>query len=208
MAFSPEIVPKAFHALATLWWTCDMHTLAWQWRFLSKNDGTITKACSNTRQFFASTQSSSQADPLQNDTEGSSTDGEQIKGKEVADEDVKEKLQMHGHSRHVGCSTTHGYALKMEQCFASFVANRRRQIHLDQQAAQISEHQLFRGTKIARIIKMLFMKRLCEKGLTTNSAVLWENNLMQSLQPWKLFIEIFSMLKRPTEMENVPQKIT
>ena len=32
--------------------------------------------------------------------------------------------------------------------------------------------------------------------------MLWENNLMQSLQPWKLFIEIFSMLKRPTEMEN------
>ena len=77
----------------------------------------------------------------------------------------------------------------------------------NQQAAQISEHQLFRGTKIARIMKMLFMKRLCEIGLTTNSAVLWENNLMQSLQPWKLFIEIFSMLKRPTEMENVPQKI-
>ena len=35
VAFSPEIVPKAFHALATLWWTRDMHTLAWQWRFNS-----------------------------------------------------------------------------------------------------------------------------------------------------------------------------
>ena len=59
---------------------------------------------------------------------------------------VKEKQQMRGHSRH-GCSTTHGHTLKMERCFAIFVANRRRQIHLDQQAAQISEHQLFRGTK-------------------------------------------------------------
>ena len=38
----------------------------------------------------------------------------------------KEKIQMRGHSRHVGCSTTHGYALKMERCFAIFVANRRR----------------------------------------------------------------------------------
>ena len=36
--------------------------------------------------FSASTQSPSQADALQNDTEDSSTDGEQIKGKEVADE--------------------------------------------------------------------------------------------------------------------------
>ena len=35
--------------------------------------------------FFAYTQSPSQADPLQNDTEDSSTHGEQIKGKEVAD---------------------------------------------------------------------------------------------------------------------------
>ena len=51
---------------------------------------------------------------------------------------VKEILQMRGHSRHVGCSTTPGYALKMEQCFAIFVANRRRQIHLDQQAIQIT----------------------------------------------------------------------
>ena len=36
--------------------------------------------------FFASTGSFSQADALQNDTEDSSTDREQIKGKEVADE--------------------------------------------------------------------------------------------------------------------------
>ena len=36
--------------------------------------------------FSASTRSPSQADALQNDTEDSSTDGEQIKGKEVADE--------------------------------------------------------------------------------------------------------------------------
>ena len=36
--------------------------------------------------FFASTRSPSQVDALQNDTEDSSTDGEQIKGKEVADE--------------------------------------------------------------------------------------------------------------------------
>ena len=36
--------------------------------------------------FFASTRSPSQADALQNDTKDSSTDGEQIKGKEVADE--------------------------------------------------------------------------------------------------------------------------
>ena len=73
---------------------------------------------------------------------------------------VKEKLQMRGHSRHVGCSTTHGYTLEMERCFAIFVANRRKQIRLDQQAVQISEHQLFRGTKIASIMQMPFMKRL------------------------------------------------
>ena len=36
--------------------------------------------------FFASTRSPSKADALQSDTEDSSTDGEQIKGKEVADE--------------------------------------------------------------------------------------------------------------------------
>ena len=52
---------------------------------------------------------------------------------------VKEKQQMRGHSRH-GCSTTHGHTLKMERCFAIFVANRRRQIHLDQLAVQISGH--------------------------------------------------------------------
>ena len=51
---------------------------------------------------------------------------------------VKEKQRMRGHSKHVGCSTTHGYALKMERCFATFVAKRRRQIHLEQQAVQIS----------------------------------------------------------------------
>ena len=47
---------------------------------------------------------------------------------------MKEKQRMRSHSRHIGCSSTHGYALKMEQCFAIFVTNRRRQIHLDQQA--------------------------------------------------------------------------
>ena len=36
--------------------------------------------------FSASTRSPTQADALQTDTEDSSTDGEQIKGKEVADE--------------------------------------------------------------------------------------------------------------------------
>ena len=36
--------------------------------------------------FFASTRSPSQADALQNDTEDSSTGGEQTKGKEVVDE--------------------------------------------------------------------------------------------------------------------------
>ena len=41
--------------------------------------------------FFASTRSPSQADALQNDTEDSSTDGEQIKGKEVADENRERK---------------------------------------------------------------------------------------------------------------------
>ena len=41
--------------------------------------------------FFASTQSPSQADALQNDTEDSSTDGEQIKGKEVVDESSERK---------------------------------------------------------------------------------------------------------------------
>ena len=40
---------------------------------------------------FASTRSPSQADALQNDTEDSSTDGEQIKGKEVADESSERK---------------------------------------------------------------------------------------------------------------------
>ena len=41
--------------------------------------------------FSASTRSSSQADALQNDTEDSSTDGEQIKGKEVDDESSERK---------------------------------------------------------------------------------------------------------------------
>ena len=41
--------------------------------------------------FFASTVSPSQADALQNDTDDSSTDGEQIKGKEVADESCERK---------------------------------------------------------------------------------------------------------------------
>ena len=41
--------------------------------------------------FLASTRSPSQADALQNDTENSSTDGEQIKGKEVADESSERK---------------------------------------------------------------------------------------------------------------------
>ena len=36
--------------------------------------------------FFASTRSPSQVDALRNNTEDRSTDGEQIKGKEVADE--------------------------------------------------------------------------------------------------------------------------
>ena len=40
---------------------------------------------------FASTRSPSQADTLQNDTEDSSTDGEQIKGKGVADESSERK---------------------------------------------------------------------------------------------------------------------
>ena len=41
--------------------------------------------------FFASTRSPSHAHALQNDTEDSSTDGEQIKGKEVADESSERK---------------------------------------------------------------------------------------------------------------------
>ena len=41
--------------------------------------------------FFVSTRSPSQADALQNDTKDSSTDGEQIKGKEVADENSERK---------------------------------------------------------------------------------------------------------------------
>ena len=41
--------------------------------------------------FSASTRSHSQADALQNDTEDSSTDGEQFKGKEVADESSERK---------------------------------------------------------------------------------------------------------------------
>ena len=43
--------------------------------------------------FFASTQSPSQVDALQNNTEDSSTDGEQIKGKEVADESSERKTE-------------------------------------------------------------------------------------------------------------------
>ena len=41
--------------------------------------------------FLTSTGSPSQTDALQNDTEDSSTDGEQIKGKEVADENSERK---------------------------------------------------------------------------------------------------------------------
>ena len=41
--------------------------------------------------FFTSIWSPSQADALQNDTEDSSTDGEQIKEKEVADENSERK---------------------------------------------------------------------------------------------------------------------
>ena len=41
--------------------------------------------------FLASTQSPSQADALQNDTEDRSTDGEQIKGREVVDESSERK---------------------------------------------------------------------------------------------------------------------
>ena len=41
--------------------------------------------------FFASTRSPSQTDALQNGTEDSSTDGQQIKGKEVADESCERK---------------------------------------------------------------------------------------------------------------------
>ena len=41
--------------------------------------------------FFASTRGPPQADALQNDTKDSSTDGEQIKGKEVADESSERK---------------------------------------------------------------------------------------------------------------------
>ena len=41
--------------------------------------------------FFASTRSPSQVDALRNNTEDSSTDGEQIKGKEVADESSERK---------------------------------------------------------------------------------------------------------------------
>lgn len=75
--------------------------------------------------------------------------------------EVKEKLQIRGHFRHVGCANKKGCALKMERRFAIFVPNRR-QIHLDQQVVQISKHQLFKGIKIARITKLLFMRRPCE----------------------------------------------
>ena len=88
-AFSPEIVPKAFYALITLWWTRDMLTLAWR---CEARSGDFFQKMSEPQKhvrtldsFFASTRSPSQADALQNDTEDSSTDGEQIKGKEVVD---------------------------------------------------------------------------------------------------------------------------
>ena len=103
--------------------------------------------------FFASTRSPSQAEVLQNDTEVSSTDGEQNKAKEVTDESSERKTTSARsfQTRWLRDHTYHGCALKMERCFAIFAANRRRQIHLDQQAVQISEHELFRGIKIARI---------------------------------------------------------
>lgn len=55
---------------------------------------------------------------------------------------------LHDHSLYMA-------ALKMGRCFTIFVANERSQIHLDQQAVNIFEHQFFRGIlKIGRITKM------------------------------------------------------
>ena len=94
--------------------------------------------------FFASTRSPSQADALQNDTKDSSTDREQIKGKEVADESSERKINNECvvipdtlvARPHI--SGLIRFEDTVERCFAIFVANRRRQIHLDQQAIQIT----------------------------------------------------------------------
>ena len=52
------------------------------WSFLLRNVGTITKACLNSR-------NPSQVEVFQNDTDASSTNGEQIKGKEVTDKSTE-----------------------------------------------------------------------------------------------------------------------
>ena len=73
-----------------------MLTLAWcheahSGDFFQKMSEPSRKRVQMLDSFFASTWSPSQADALQNDTEDSSTDGEQIKGKEVADESSERK---------------------------------------------------------------------------------------------------------------------
>ena len=73
-----------------------MLALAWHRKarigdFFQKVSEPLQKRVQTLDSFFASTQSPSQADALQNDTEDSSTDGEQVKGKEVADESSERK---------------------------------------------------------------------------------------------------------------------
>ena len=73
-----------------------MLTLAWRREarsgdFFQKMLEPSRKRVRTLDSFFASTRSPSKADALQNDTEDSSTDGEQIKGKEVADESSERK---------------------------------------------------------------------------------------------------------------------
>ena len=87
---------KAFHVLATLWWTRGMLTLTWHREacsgdFFQKMLRPLRKRVRTLDSFFSSTRSPSQADALQNDTKDSSTDGEQIKGKEAADESSESK---------------------------------------------------------------------------------------------------------------------
>ena len=82
--------------LFMLWWTCNMLTLAWRREASSgdffQNMSESSRKCVRTLDsFLASTQSPSQADALQNDTEDRSTDGEQIKGREVVDESSERK---------------------------------------------------------------------------------------------------------------------
>ena len=133
-----------------------------------RNVGTVTEACSNTGEFFRF-----HTKPLSGrgftNTEVSSTDGEQNKAKVVTDESSERKttsvrsFQRRWLRDHTWLRFENG-AMFCHFCCKSKKTN--------PFVEQISEHQLFRGIKIARITKMLFMKRPCEIRSATNSAVL------------------------------------